>query len=578
MSPEGIVLTAKHVMPAGSHCAGEIGRPSPSPSFLLTPDPHQWANWDVIALRLAKEQGRVFPFVRYHKITTELKGKPILARGIKDEGTEIAVSPGWISTVDIDSRGMIGTNALSSSGMSGGPVVLSDDGSLIGIVAGADFDKKTGAPASYGVLAVQLVAPDLDLAEAASVGLLGTSDGHCKPAACQGYYDAFQLGMETKLYRVADQLASLSHTGVHPSTVDLKKRVDSLNLDVDVETMTSGSGKASTANVEAKLRDKLQINYPVDVINMFDVGVRIGAAAGSSLSTPAIRKSDLNKIVKAAREQWNDDLDFINNATSHLGVPKLELSLPPGAKGDPSSAACAAADTLNEYLVHKASGCPDAIRRYQDAIGGSAVAAATPPIHPGDRINGKRLLYFTKAADLGVVQSTLAANNLYYEEQSGTNDQATNVISCQPDDDIARIKWLARTLLVAGVHLQGIAPQKRKTNLIGVEYYPQYARMPVLNEYSLGNIKDCPVWEDDQLPSRYVSVVNKCPQQIVGTMTYEDPFANSWISQFVTINGYTRWFLRNQNGLYPTSQLSFVHFLDLSGNQTTWRIGQTICE
>jgi hypothetical protein len=166
VSSDGLVLTAKHVVPSGSRCAREIGRPSPNPSLLLTLDPHQWPTWDIIALRIAGERGRSFPFVHYSKVDSELKGKPIIARGFKENGTEIAVSPGLISAANIDAPGIIDTTALTGSGLSGGPVVLAADGSLIGIVVSADFDRKTAAPISYGVFAVQLVAADLALAGA----------------------------------------------------------------------------------------------------------------------------------------------------------------------------------------------------------------------------------------------------------------------------------------------------------------------------------------------------------------------------------------------------------------------------
>jgi Trypsin-like peptidase domain len=578
ISPDGLVLTAKHVVPDGSHCGGEIGRPSPNPSFLLTLDPHRWGDWDIIALRLAKEQGRTFPFVNYRKIGDELKGASIIARGIKENGTEIAVSPGVISTANIDARGMIGTTALTSSGMSGGPVVLSADGSLIGIVAGADFDRNTGAPSSYGVLAVQLVAADLGLTESQGL-LLRPSDGPCKPEACQIYVNVFQLGMEAKLYRMADQIFSLTaKSGAHPSGSELKLLSDNLHLDLDIEKLASGRGKGNESNVEALLRDKLQTVFPADIVNIFDVGIRVGGAVGAGLPAPTLTQSGQTvQSVTPPAQQWNDDLAFINSAIGRLGAPKIELSVKNGGKDNLSTAACSAADSISSYFLKVASKCTDNLARYRSELERVTPVTNSASPHEGVRINGKRLVYFTKASDYETVKNALAAHNLYYEEQAGTSDQATNVITCQPNDDIEKIKWLAGILLDAGVRLQGIAPQARKTNLIGIEYYPQYARMPVLNSYLLSVIKHCPDWVPDQLPSKYVSLTNKCDIPIYGTVTYADPFASSWISQIVSISAYSTWFLTNQNGVYPSSQFSYVYLLYPNGRQIAWRIGQTIC-
>ncbi|EGE55749.1 UNVERIFIED_ORG: hypothetical protein GGI63_000129 [Rhizobium esperanzae] len=570
VTADGLVLTAKHVVPENAECAGEIGRPSPNPTFLLTRDAHPWPDWDIIALRIAKEQGRTFPYVRYHKIVADFKGKSILARGIKAGGSEIAVSAGIISTVNVDSRGFIETDALTSRGMSGGPVVLSDDGGLVGIIVGAELEGSPPTPRTYGVFAIQAVAADLGLTEAPQAVSVNAPSEHCKPEACRAYYNAFRLGVESKLYRITDQLVLWSQNpGNRPPKAGLVDLADKLHLNIDVEMATSEQSGARTSNIEGAFRDRLQILYPADAVNMFDVGVRVGGAAGFKFASTTDEETTI------AMRQWDNDLYFINKAADRFGIPKLNAPRGNG-KEDLSIASCAVANAFSEYFVGNASDCTDAVARYQHLVEGARRGGNSIPSHEVTKINGKRLVYFKKASDLGIVIDTLATNNLYPDEQPGTNDQATNVISCQPDDDIEKIKWIARILLEAGVRLQGIAPQARRTDLIGIEHYKEYARMPVLNAYLLDAITRCPTW-DSELPSPYISVRNNCPYQIYGTMTYKDPFANSWISRSVEIPPYSRWFLANEDGSYPSSQLSYLQFEHPNGNRVTLKIGQRIC-
>ncbi len=166
VSGDGAVLTAKHVAPVGYACLGGIGTAATTPTRKLNRDPRQ-APVDAMLLRFVQTGGEVFPFVRYRKLEASLRGKPISAYGFPGTGVgDVFQTDGTIAQTNIDDRGIFGTSALQSSGMSGGPVVLKEDGNLIGIIVGANFDPTTGAPASYGVLASSLVASVFDLTPA----------------------------------------------------------------------------------------------------------------------------------------------------------------------------------------------------------------------------------------------------------------------------------------------------------------------------------------------------------------------------------------------------------------------------
>jgi hypothetical protein len=115
-------------------------------------------------LRFVKNTDEKFKFFSSISLEDKLKGTPIIAAGFPKQGVgDIFITEGIISQINVDERGIFGTSALQSSGMSGGPVVLKENGSLIGIIVGATFDASTGAPASYGVLAMQEIGPTLGI-------------------------------------------------------------------------------------------------------------------------------------------------------------------------------------------------------------------------------------------------------------------------------------------------------------------------------------------------------------------------------------------------------------------------------
>jgi hypothetical protein len=115
-------------------------------------------------LRFVRSPDEQFSFVQYRRIRDALRGEPIVAHGFPGGGVgDVFQTEGTIGQTNIDERGIIRTDALQTSGMSGGPVLLKRDHSLIGIVVGADFDQNTGSPSSFGVLAAQEVATLFEL-------------------------------------------------------------------------------------------------------------------------------------------------------------------------------------------------------------------------------------------------------------------------------------------------------------------------------------------------------------------------------------------------------------------------------
>ena len=165
VSREGHVLTAKHVAPADYTCRGGIGTASIQPIRSLLHDSRQ-VHIDATLLKFVPIGDEQFPFLRYHPIEASLRRKPITAHGFPaSPGVGVGAvysTQGIIAQTPTNTQGIFGTDALQSGGMSGGPVVLNSDGSLVGIIVGATFGAD-GAPASYGVLAASEVAGQLGL-------------------------------------------------------------------------------------------------------------------------------------------------------------------------------------------------------------------------------------------------------------------------------------------------------------------------------------------------------------------------------------------------------------------------------
>jgi hypothetical protein len=163
VSDRGRVLTAKHVAPAGYECSGVLGTAAEVPTRRLlrrkaSPD------YDAILLEFIPKPNEEFRPVSFVQLEPNMQGEPIAAYGFPASGTgQVSIRSGTISTTIPNEQGTIETDALTTRGMSGGPVFLREGDGLVGIVAGANFDPGTGWPTDFAVLAAELVADDFDL-------------------------------------------------------------------------------------------------------------------------------------------------------------------------------------------------------------------------------------------------------------------------------------------------------------------------------------------------------------------------------------------------------------------------------
>lgn len=161
----GTILTAKHVAPADYSCVAERGTAANVPTRRLVPRRIS-SQYDARLLAFVPKPGETFVSAKYVRLKDSMKKAAIFAYGFPENGTgELSPRSGIISTVVPNAKGEIGTDALSAQGMSGGPVFLAEDGGLVGLVAGANFDN-LGQPTDFAVLAAETVANELGLKEA----------------------------------------------------------------------------------------------------------------------------------------------------------------------------------------------------------------------------------------------------------------------------------------------------------------------------------------------------------------------------------------------------------------------------
>ncbi len=159
----GEILTAKHLVPEGYSCFASLGNSSILPNRALVRR-RASTTYDAALLALVPSRDEKFAPVRYVDLRQYPRGASIDAFGYPDghKGPP-SIRKGEISTQTADDYGFIETTALTATGMSGGPVFMSGEGAIIGIIAGAKFDKITAAPSSYGVLDASLISNELGL-------------------------------------------------------------------------------------------------------------------------------------------------------------------------------------------------------------------------------------------------------------------------------------------------------------------------------------------------------------------------------------------------------------------------------
>lgn len=162
---QGSILTAKHVaLGYDADCKGVRGTSATEPNRTLTVKRIS-QTYDAAVLAFTPDDDEkpdgddAFVPIPYTELIDGIPRTGLVAQGFPENYFgEPKQSVGSIGTLNPDNRGMIQSDALTSHGMSGGPVVL--DGKLVGIVAGAKFSKRTSAVDDYAVLAAEVLADE----------------------------------------------------------------------------------------------------------------------------------------------------------------------------------------------------------------------------------------------------------------------------------------------------------------------------------------------------------------------------------------------------------------------------------
>ena len=163
VSPQGHVLTAKHVVPDGAKCKGSIGVADPNVASMLVVQP---TALPVDAALLRFTSGGPYDYVPYCNVEDWMIRKRIIVAGFPGNTETGAASyrEGVLATTIPNASGLLETDGQTVEGMSGGPVFSRNLNGLIGIVAGAKFTAQ-GTISYYGILPVSFFADALRLQE-----------------------------------------------------------------------------------------------------------------------------------------------------------------------------------------------------------------------------------------------------------------------------------------------------------------------------------------------------------------------------------------------------------------------------
>lgn len=149
-SESGHVLTAKHVVPDGSTCAGLIGRADETPTRELVVR-YLSDDFDYAILQFNPVASDDFITADVAPSVNAFLGSSVKAIGFpKDIGT-LTIRSGTVANATPDGKGHFDIGTETTQGMSGGPVI--SNGMIIGLVAGADPDPGTGFVRRYEALA-----------------------------------------------------------------------------------------------------------------------------------------------------------------------------------------------------------------------------------------------------------------------------------------------------------------------------------------------------------------------------------------------------------------------------------------
>lgn len=164
VSPDGDVLTARHVVHDGATCQGSlrVADPSAARRMVLVPN-NVPADIDATILRFSDQQQN-YEFAPVCSLASWMIRRKVFVAGFPG-GTKTGVvsyREGVLSTALPNPDGLLETTGQTIEGMSGGPVFTTDLKRLVGIVIGAEFTG-TGSISYYGVLPVSRYAQSLGL-------------------------------------------------------------------------------------------------------------------------------------------------------------------------------------------------------------------------------------------------------------------------------------------------------------------------------------------------------------------------------------------------------------------------------
>lgn len=164
VSPDGHVLTARHVVPQGADCKGSLGVADSNVAARLVVQPTNLPV-DAALLRFSRQQD--YAYAPVCALEDWMVRKRIFVAGFPGQTQTGAPSyrEGVLSTILPNSAGILETDGQTVAGMSGGPVFSPNFAGLVGIVIGAEFDS-LGTVSYYGILPASGYAQALGLTPA----------------------------------------------------------------------------------------------------------------------------------------------------------------------------------------------------------------------------------------------------------------------------------------------------------------------------------------------------------------------------------------------------------------------------
>lgn len=229
ISPAGHVLTAEHVMPDGYECEGSLENNTLAKRQLQV-DFKDFQLSDKIdgkLLRFIASSGETFEYATYCAAQAKNVGDVIVVKGFHGKSRGLpSATMGILSTYIPNQRGILETDANTVGGKSGGPVFLQNTNTIIGIVAGAEFDP-SGLPAYYGVLTAEALS---------QFGVLHESESCGKPEAAAGQSAA-----------ITEELAP---TATSTDDVELE---NTASVPPELSVTTTASQPQNAASIEAEM-------------------------------------------------------------------------------------------------------------------------------------------------------------------------------------------------------------------------------------------------------------------------------------------------------------------------------------